>query len=194
MQTPEERRAKKKACDKAYRETHKDKKAAYREVHKDEIAAYNAAYGEAHKAEGAAYREANKDRFAARQKAYREAHKAEILARQKAYRETHKDKKAAYRVAAWQKANPDKCRDIAARRRALKRGATVDPVSRAVVFDRDAGRCHLCGKKVNPKHWHLDHIVPLSQGGEHSYRNVAVSCPFCNMSKGAKIRGQLRLF
>jgi len=97
-------------------------------------------------------------------------------------------------VAAWQKANPDKCRDIAARRRALKRGATVDPVSRAVVFDRDAGRCHLCGKKVNPKHWHLDHIVPLSQGGEHSYRNVAVSCPFCNMSKGAKIRGQLRLF
>jgi len=178
MQTPEERRAKKKACDKAYRETHKDKKAAYREVHKDEIAAYNAAYGEAHKAESAAYREKNKDRIAARQKAYREANKAEILAR----------------VAAWQKAHPDKCRDRNARRRALKRGAFVEPISRAVVFDRDAGRCHLCGKKVDPKHWHLDHIVPLSQGGEHSYKNVAVSCPTCNLRKHNKIRGQFRLF
>jgi len=136
MQTPEERRAKKKACDKAYRE----------------------------------------------------AHKAEIVAYNAAYREAHKDERAA-----WQKANPDKCRDIAARRRALKRGATVEPVSRAVVFDRDGGRCHLCGKKVAPKHWHLDHIVPLSQGGEHSYKNVAVSHPTCNMRKHNKIRGQLRL-
>ena len=151
MQTPEERRAKKKACDKAYRE-----------AHKAEIVAYNAAY--------------------------REAHKDEAAARDKAYREAHKDERAA-----WQKANPDKCRDIAARRRALKRGATVEPVSRAVVFDRDGGRCHLCGKKVAPKHWHLDHIVPLSQGGEHSYKNVAVSHPTCNMRKHNKIRGQLRL-
>ena len=123
-----------------------------------------------------------------------EERRAKKKACDKAYRETHKDKKAAYRVAAWQKANPDKCRDINARRRALKRGATVDPVSRAVVFERDRGICHLCGKRVDPKDWHLDHIVPLSQGGEHSYKNVAVSHPTCNMRKHNKIRGQFRLF
>jgi len=55
-------------------------------------------------------------------------------------------------------------------------------------------RADLCGKKVNPRRWHLDHIVPLSQDGEHSYRNVAVSCPTCNLRKGRKIRGQFRLF
>ena len=123
-----------------------------------------------------------------------EERRAKKKACDKAYRETHKDKKAAYRVAAWQKANPDKCRDINARRRALKRGATVDPVSRAVVFERDRGICHLCGKRVDPKDWHLDHIVPLSQGGEHRYKNVAVSHPTCNMRKHNKIRGQFRLF
>jgi len=176
--------------------TKQEKKArdkAYREAHKDECAARAAAYYKAHK-----------DECAARIAAYYVAHKAEIVARAAVYYEAHKDESAAYREknkdritareAAWAKANPDKVRDKSARRRAKKRRAFVEPVSRAVVFDRDNGICHLCGKKVAPKHWHLDHIVPLSQGGEHSYRNVAVSHPRCNLRKNKKIRGQFRLF
>lgn len=77
--------------------------------------------------------------------------------------------------------------------RARKASATVEDVDRAVVWARDGGRCHICGKVCNQDKWHLDHIVPLSRGGEHSYRNVAVSHPFCNISKGARGQGQLRL-
>jgi len=99
----------------------------------------------------------------------------------------------AARKAAYKKANPDKVRDYSAARRAAKKGATVEKVSRAVVFERDGGRCHICGKKVNPKKWHLDHIVPIIRHGEHSYQNVAVAHPKCNLVKGGKAKGQLRL-
>jgi len=37
-------------------------------------------------------------------------------------------------------------------------------------------------------------LLDENRGGEHSYRNVAVSCPTCNLRKGRKIRGQFRLF
>ena len=51
--------------------------------------------------------------------------------------------------------------------------------------NRDKGFCHICGRAVFHENWHLDHIIPLSRGGEHSYRNVAVSHPVCNIRKAA---------
>jgi 5-methylcytosine-specific restriction endonuclease McrA len=35
--------------------------------------------------------------------------------------------------------------------------------------------------------WDLDHVIPLSKGGEHSYDNVQVTHPSCNRKKGAKV-------
>ena len=136
-------------------------------------AAYDAAYYRAHKNKKAAYYRAHRAEIAT----YKQAHKAESAARQRVYKKAH----------------PDKIADDWALRRARKRGATVERVERAVVYERDKGRCHLCDKKVPKKGWHLDHIVPLSRGGEHSYRNVAVSCPRCNLSKYTKKIGQLWL-
>jgi 5-methylcytosine-specific restriction endonuclease McrA len=34
---------------------------------------------------------------------------------------------------------------------------------------------------------HLDHIVPLARGGEHSYANTQPAHPTCNRRKGAKV-------
>ncbi len=40
-----------------------------------------------------------------------------------------------------------------------------------------------CGRR-----WaHLDHIIPLSKGGEHTASNVQPLCAECNLKKGAKI-------
>ncbi len=43
----------------------------------------------------------------------------------------------------------------------------------------------------------IDHIIPLSQGGEHSYKNTQLACFECNCKKGDRgIPGgeQLRTF
>lgn len=70
------------------------------------------------------------------------------------------------------------------------------------VFERDGWRCHLCGVKTlkskrgtdHPKAPELEHIIPISKGGAHSYQNTACSCRQCNRAKRDKVMGQLRLF
>lgn len=70
------------------------------------------------------------------------------------------------------------------------------------IFKRDNFRCQECGRRTLKKFRHkihdrapvLDHIMPLSKGGLHIRANVQCLCRRCNTSKGAKIRGQLRLF
>ena len=66
------------------------------------------------------------------------------------------------------------------KRRAVKADALVDDVQHEVVFVRDKGTCGICSLLVNPTDWHLDHVVPLSRSGEHSYANTRVSHPACN--------------
>lgn len=69
------------------------------------------------------------------------------------------------------------------------------------VFTRDRWRCQLCGcatpKRLRgtyqPNAPELDHIVPIGAGGGHTWDNVQCACRACNMGKGAKPLGQLRL-
>lgn len=74
-----------------------------------------------------------------------------------------------------------------AARRARRLSQFVEHVDLAVVWARDRGICHICSQPADPADWHLEHKVPLSRGGEHSYENTAVSHPSCNKSKGAKL-------
>lgn len=55
----------------------------------------------------------------------------------------------------------------------------VAPLSRRNVFARDAGRCQYCGRPAE----NLDHVVPRSRGGTHSWDNVVASCRACNARK-----------
>lgn len=88
------------------------------------------------------------------------------------------------------------------RERARMRNARVETVNAVEVFSRDKWRCQLCKKKLKRSDRgttkdsapELDHIVPLSKGGEHSYRNTQCVCRRCNSEKGSVERGQLRLF
>jgi 5-methylcytosine-specific restriction endonuclease McrA len=48
------------------------------------------------------------------------------------------------------------------------------------------GRCYWCGEMVADR-YHVDHIIPLAKGGDNSPRNICISCPECNLSKGAKM-------
>ena len=82
------------------------------------------------------------------------------------------------------------------RRKAIQRGAKVGQAfSYKQVFERDGWRCQLCGK-VTPERKRgtisnnapeVDHIIPLSKGGEHSLNNVQTLCRACNGWKSDKM-------
>ena len=88
-----------------------------------------------------------------------------------------------------------------ARRRALERGSNAERFDPFEIFERDKWRCHLCGIKTpkrlrgsfEPNAPELNHIISLAEGGEHSRRNTACACRKCNLDKGARSQGQLRL-
>jgi len=77
------------------------------------------------------------------------------------------------------------------KRRLLLRDGFIEKVSTIKLFYRDKGRCQICGRKLNlkrevphPLAMTVDHIIPLSKGGEHSYRNTQLACFKCNTVKG----------
>jgi hypothetical protein len=86
----------------------------------------------------------------------------------------------------------DARRDQYHKRRAQKAGTSSSGRSVALVeiTARDKNRCHLCRKRVSSKPWphplsaSLDHVVPLSQGGDHTPENVRLAHLRCNVSKG----------
>lgn len=69
-------------------------------------------------------------------------------------------------------------------RRARKRGNFIEYVDLATLWERDGGTCHICREPADRWNWHMDHVIPISRGGEHSYANTAVSHPGCNLRKG----------
>ncbi len=52
-------------------------------------------------------------------------------------------------------------------------------VSRRAVMVRDEHRCQYCGARAES----IDHVVPRSRGGTHSWDNVVAACRPCNSRK-----------
>ncbi|HEY9612200.1 HNH endonuclease [Allocoleopsis sp.] len=57
----------------------------------------------------------------------------------------------------------------------------VPPVNRREVLRRDKHTCQYCG---STKHLTLDHVIPRSKGGKHTWDNVVIACERCNSRKG----------
>lgn len=87
-------------------------------------------------------------------------------------------------------------------RRAKVRGALVDnDITIEGVYQAGRGVCYLCGKPCDwedkqerdgtiicgDKYPSIDHIVPLSRGGKHSWDNVALACRRCNYLKSDSV-------
>ena len=53
------------------------------------------------------------------------------------------------------------------------------PLTRRAVFARDDWRCQYCGAAAE----NLDHVVPRSRGGSHTWENVVAACRRCNSRK-----------
>lgn len=82
---------------------------------------------------------------------------------------------------------------VAHAKRARARGAAYDfAVTRAALRERDGDTCHYCGREMNfsrpdrkiPKDKAtIDHVVPISRGGGHTFENTVLACWGCNAEK-----------
>ncbi|WP_457036366.1 HNH endonuclease [Geodermatophilus sp. SYSU D01176] len=61
------------------------------------------------------------------------------------------------------------------------------PLSRRAVFHRDASTCVYCGGSATS----IDHVVPRSRGGTHTWDNVVAACRRCNHTKADRSLAEL---
>lgn len=180
---------------------------SYRAANPEKVAERHRVYREANRdaiAEGArAYRKANREALAAYERKwatenretrreidrrYRRRHREKLSASKRAYRQANPDK-IADQWRRWVAANPDKAAANARRWRAAKAAAYSEPYTRAEVWAKSGGICGICEQEILPSHgtWHIDHIVPLSRGGDDTLANVQASHAPCNLAKGNQI-------
>ncbi len=61
------------------------------------------------------------------------------------------------------------------------------PMTRAALMHRDRYRCAYCGGRAET----IDHVVPRSRGGPHTWENCVACCSRCNHRKADRLLGEL---
>lgn len=56
--------------------------------------------------------------------------------------------------------------------------------TRITIYNKAEGRCAICGDFVPYDEFTIDHIEPLSKGGDNEPENLQCTCRFCNFLKG----------
>jgi HNH endonuclease len=136
----------------------------------------------------------NRDRVNANNRRWEEANREHLSALRRKYRANWSDEKKQsmkeyYRQYA--KSHPEIYRENMHNRRAMIREAFVEKVETRILYERDNGICGICGNHVSLTDASVDHIVPLSKGGAHSYDNTQISHLSCNQSKNNKFYFEL---
>ena len=84
-------------------------------------------------------------------------------------------------------------------RRVRKKNVKQEPYTEQQVLDTYGSICHICGITIDlnaprsarkGKNWamglHLDHLIPIVQGGEDTLANIRPSHARCNLKKGGR--------
>ncbi len=85
------------------------------------------------------------------------------------------------------------------RQRVKRFGVFYEPVNRKKVFERAKYKCKIYNISVQTKKANqdntaeLDHIIPLSKGGPHTYSNVQTLCRKCNAEKSDRLESGTQL-
>jgi len=149
------------------------------------------------------YYENNKDKINSRTRQYSLNNKEKTLSYKEKWRNQNKEKKrisdAFYRQnnkekrnnynKAWILKNPGWKIAKLAEYRAKKKKYFIEKVDPQKIYERDLGLCQICGLIVESGDFHLDHKIPISKNGQHSYENCQTAHAFCNQSKSNKLPG-----
>lgn len=130
------------------------------------------------------WRNENPEKQRAASASWRERNMDKVADSNKKWRE--ENDRSEYNLE-WCRANRDKRAASHQKWRGAQRGAEAELINKTTVWQEDLGICGICLKPADPDDWHLDHVIPLSRGGTHTYDNVQVSHPRCNTSKGNKL-------
>ncbi|XP_008805374.2 uncharacterized protein LOC103718365 isoform X2 [Phoenix dactylifera] len=65
----------------------------------------------------------------------------------------------------------------------VKRRRIKHNLSRKSIFYRDSYSCQYCSSRANLT---IDHVLPISRGGEWKWENLVTACARCNSRKGQK--------
>ncbi len=146
-----------------------------------------------------AYRQANLEKMRAKDRAYNASHKEQKRIYNRAYRLAHFDKlrrdnqryqrenldKLLSYNRAYNKAHPEIMRVAHARYIARKYHAAINDLTPAQwreIKDHYGHCCVYCEKPM--QRLSMDHITPISKGGNHTLHNVVPACKSCNSTKG----------
>lgn len=113
--------------------------------------------------------------------------KEKILKRNREKYKKTKGQRKEY-LLHWARNNKDKIREYKHRRRARERNGNLTSSQIKQLFFNHP-YCEYCKKTENLT---LDHIIPVSRGGENTLSNVTVACQYCNASKHNKLLEEWR--
>lgn len=119
----------------------------------------------------------NKEKRRASNNAWAANNRPKLAAKMVEYRKNNPDVRKE-----WGHRNPDKQAALYAKRSFRRRGGRSYLITLKELAALYKSPCLYCGSPSQ----HIDHIVPLSRGGEHRIGNLTGSCAPCNLSKGAK--------
>lgn len=154
------------------------------------------------------HRQENIDSINQKKKRYYQENRESILKRNKRYRQENaesikrykKQHDEEYKEYRRQYIQTDRGREASYRsnlkRKSYKHKVEFTPHQRKLILDRDNWACQSCGIEVHdrrngdwntPDKAHIDHILPISRGGNSIPSNLQVLCRTCNLSKRDKI-------
>lgn len=146
------------------------------------------------------YREKNKDKIYAVSRKWYSENKDIVSENRKIWYQENKELMKERR-RQWYLQNKDKAYLRVLKRRSLKHSVAFAGVKRKDLLDRDNWTCQICGVRVHDRNeggnenrhlWdderkaHLDHVIPISKGGDSTPQNMQVLCRTCNLSKSDK--------
>ena len=109
----------------------------------------------------------------------------------------HKKKHYPESAKKWKENNKEKHREHCRKSDRKRRSVYSEPYQELQVIEKYGKYCYICNneidfdapRKVGTKGWemglHIDHVLPLSKGGEDTIKNVRPSHALCNLQKAS---------
>ena len=143
--------------------------------HYDRVLAYNREW-----------RKANREKIYRYNENWKRNHRSAHLSSRRRRYILHADARCQ-EARKWRRANPDKVRIQWKVRQSRLRSAIGNHTPQDIrdLYEEQEGRCAYCGITLHNE-YHVDHTIPISRGGSNNPSDLALTCPFCNLSKKDK--------